>query len=107
MEGQQLVENRTERENVGAPIHLLAADLLRRHVGQAAEQLPTTSYGPIANVGDSEIDNFDPAIFQHHDVARLDVSMDNRPPMRIRQAVTNFYDEIDTFQQCKRSTRMN
>ena len=38
--GQHFVKQRAEREDVGARIHLLAAQLLGRHVGQRADHQP-------------------------------------------------------------------
>ena len=57
--GQHLVEQATHRVEVCAPIDVVVAHLLRRHIGRRTEDLPRTRgpVGGIAQLGDAEVDH--------------------------------------------------
>ena len=98
--GRHLVEDDSEREEVAPVIHPALLDLLRRHVGRGPDDAPgpgqTGVLRPLpersllversllarSQLGDPEIEDFDAPVAGHHDVARLQIAVDDAPRMR-------------------------
>ncbi len=77
--GEALVEHETERVEVGTTVELLAADLLGRQVlGRAHHDVVAREVclGGLQTLGDTEVGQQHPAVGGHHDVAGLDVAVD-------------------------------
>ena len=75
---EHLVEHEAQREDVGAVVDGLTRDLLRRHVLRRAEEHARLRlHARLVHVGDAEIHDLHAAVGQHHDVAGLDVAMDD------------------------------
>ena len=93
--GQQLVQHRSEREDVGAMVGLLAAHLFGRHVGRRSHH----DAGPGApdrhrrfrrvgvgtQLGQTEVQNLDVAVAGDEDVLGFDVAMDDALVVRSGQ----------------------
>ena len=88
--GCHLVEHDTEREHIGAPVHVLRANLFRRHVRRRAEGAARTGQCVASGerrcaVGRSgwlhfrepEIENLRVSAIRHEEIRRLDVAMDD------------------------------
>ncbi len=76
--GEQLVQDDTERVDVGVLVHTLALCLLRRDVVGRAEHRPGLGH-PVLHVegaGDAEVRHLRLAVAVEQDVLRLDVTMD-------------------------------
>ena len=98
--GEHLVEQGAERENIAARIHLIAFGLLRRHVrsgpdnraplGVWAWRFHTRRLGKFArrglgNLCQPEIQHFDEIVLGHHNVGRLQISVNNSRRVSLRQ----------------------
>ena len=88
--GEHFVEDRAEAEDVAAGVHFLAFGLLGRHIGGGAydhAQVGEVGIGEggvfgawrggFSLLGKAEIDHFDLAFGGHHDVAGLEVAVDD------------------------------
>ena len=99
---QQLVEHDAEREEVRAPVELLALDLLGRHVRRAADhvararQLGGRGLGELA---DPEVGDLDPAVLRHEDVGRLDVAVQHAALVRVPERFGDLADDPDARRQ--------
>ena len=103
--GGQLIEEPTEREDVGAIVDTAATDLFRRHVRKRANEDSYCSQPTILRrrhgrvnrrihhwrhrQGQSEVEQLRAALGQH-DVARLQVAMHDPVPVGARERVTDF-----------------
>ena len=95
---KQLVENRSECEQIGTVIGRLTSDLFRRHIADGAED--NSGFRAVGHRGRSRIgsarmldqlcqtkvENLDSSIFGQEQVLRLQVAMDNAFLMCRRQA---------------------
>ena len=104
---RHLVEHDAEREQIGARVQLLAARLLRRHVGDRAERraragqdssatprsaaasTPPTGVRPRRQLRQAEIEHLRVAARRDEDVGRLDVAVDDALRVRGVQRVGN------------------
>ena len=78
--GHHLIDHRSQRPDVRARIGLLAPDLLGGHVGHGAHhRAGVGDPGLIGELGEAEVDDLHPSVRSHHDVARLDVAVDDPP----------------------------
>jgi hypothetical protein len=71
--GEHLPQKDAGREDVAARIELLAADLLRRHVGKRACRATAGAAAELASLAvdrEAEVDQLDLALAGQHDVAR-------------------------------------
>src|SRR4029077_9528698 len=100
--GEKLGEHHAGGKNIGASVNGLAVYLLGRHVAQAPDQLPGASHGLVPEVRDSEVDDFHAAVLQNHDVAGLDVAMNDALVVRVSQPVTDVANKIDLGDQAQR-----
>ena len=89
-ERQELVEDSTCSEDVGARRRGLAHGLLRGHVVWRAEDDPSLGDG-LAGVhaGEPEVEDLDSSCRRHDDVGRLDVSVDDAAAVGVAQAVAD------------------
>ncbi len=84
--GQALVQHQSERVEVGPAVELLAAHLLGRQVlGGAHHDVVAgqVGFGRLQTLGDAEVGQEDPPVGGHHDVAGLDVAMDEPRSVRV------------------------
>src|ERR1700761_812468 len=82
MSREELIKRDTERVDIGTDVDRLIANLLRRHVcGRADLRSGSSEALSTEHLGDSEVHYFDNTVLIHHDVARLDIAMDNPHPM--------------------------
>ncbi len=93
--GQHLVEHHAQREEVGPVVHLLALDLLRRHVVGRAEELTLLGEVRAVEPGDAEVRDLHPVVRGDEDVRRLDVAVDDPVRMRVVQRVPHLGDGVD------------
>src|SRR5207249_1753300 len=100
--GDHLVEDRAEREDVGAVIGVLPLHLFRRHVGYRshdgaaqrlegrrirASSLPWRNHGRIAHqLGDAEVDDLQAALDRDEQVLRFEIAVHDSLGVRRRQA---------------------
>ncbi len=84
------MENTAEAEEIAAAIHALTLDLLRRHIRRRAhDSIDGSDLRTVERrQGQTEVSDLHPldAVFQH-DIARLDVAVDDSLTMGRRQAV--------------------
>src|SRR6267142_3930687 len=88
----QLVQHRTERKQVAAPVQLFATRLLRRHVRDGADRSPRTGQKVrrvpnclaakifvafMEQLGETEIQNLDGPALDDTDIGWLDVTVHN------------------------------
>ena len=105
--GGHLVEHHAEREDVGAHVGRLPLDLLRRHVGDRAEQRPGADDRQRlrralvdrrlrrAHGGDAEVDHLRPAVVGDDDVARLEVAVDDAVGVGRAERVGERHGEVE------------
>ena len=85
---QQFVKRGPQGIDIVRHLRMFAGDLLWTHVGQRAARsvaVGDTTYGVAHGRRDSEIGQLQSALAVHHDVARLEVSMDHPFAMGIIQ----------------------
>src|SRR5215831_5877852 len=87
--GQHLVQQYTGRKDVGSQINVSTMDLLGRHVLDTSHQLAGARHVVRSDAGNSEIDELDGFVFQQHDIAGFDVSVNDALLMRIGQRVAD------------------
>ena len=76
--GDHLVDHNAERPEVGAAVGHEAAGLLRRHVGCGTAALPAQGQARVPGErGEPEVHDLDQAVTGQHQVARLDVAVDD------------------------------
>ena len=110
--GDHLVQHRAEGEDVGAGIDVVALQLLGRHVGQRAENLPVEGerrgrrlLGDAAgHLGQAEVEQLGAGLGEHH-VARLQVAMHDPGAMREGQALGDLDRAGDRLGRRHRSLR--
>jgi hypothetical protein len=86
--GQQLVEQHAERVDVGGRSHLLGTELLgagvERREGQVhGAELMTALRQLVVDLGYPEVEQLGHALGGHHDVARLEIPMNDQLAMRV------------------------
>jgi hypothetical protein len=92
--GEHLVEHHAEREEVGPVVHLLALDLLGRHVVGRAQELPLLGEVRAVEAGDPEIGDLDLVVGGDEDVRRLDVAVDHPVRVRVVEGVAHLRDGV-------------
>ncbi len=110
LSGQALVQDRAEREEVGAPVHLIpASHLLGRHVAGRPEHDTGARHLPVdvLPARETEVDEhdvFDPAARQE-EVAGLDVAVDEAVAVRGGQRLRDALAQRQALVDVERSPR--
>jgi hypothetical protein len=103
----ELVEQRPERVHVGPGVNRLSAGLLRRHVGEGAEQrarpglggvpAPGRAVGGAEDVllGEAEVQDLEPAVRGYHDVRRLDVAVHDAAGVGLPEGLRDAVDDVE------------
>src|SRR6185436_8203492 len=105
--GQQLIEHQTERKDVAARIGILSFELLRSHVLDRAEDLSCAGQRGcsghllwkvlhLCKFCKPKIQDLDSGPCDH-DVCRLQVPMDDPPPMRSLQSGGDLDRQLQSF----------
>ena len=97
--GQRLEEHRPEREHVGAAVHLLAAPLLRRHVGGR----PTGARPLPQQVRQPQVEQLDAAVLAQEDVARLQVPVHQPLAVDVRQRARRLQPDLHRLLERQRT----
>jgi hypothetical protein len=92
---EHLVGDDREGEEVRVLRHVSPGDLLGRHVGGRAENLPGPREPRRLEVGDAEIHELRPAVVQHHDVRGLQVAVDDSVPVEVVEGVRDGREDRD------------
>ncbi len=107
--GQHFIENGSEAKDVGAIIDGLAAHLLGRHIAGGADD-----HAGIGTVGDrrgiaigfsltmdqfgqSEVQNFDAAVFGEEEILRLEIAVNDALVVRSGESMRDLNSVIDGF----------
>ena len=86
--GQQLVQHHARRVHVAGRAHAAAGGLLRRHVGDSADDVAVLRQRVgVHEAGDAEVHDLDVAGVAQHHVLRLDVAVDDALAVGERQGV--------------------
>ena len=96
--GQHLVGHDPQRVHVGAPVERLAATLLRRHVRHRAGH-DRRHGGAVDRLGNPKVGHKHPAVASQHDVARLDIAMDDALLVSIVERRTHLAQNITRLVQ--------
>ena len=83
-ERQQLVECHAQGVGVGPGV-AEAAEPLRRHVAEGAEDVSGRGQAVVVGLGEAEVGDPDDSVGVEQEVRRLDVAVDDPPRMRVRQ----------------------
>ena len=75
--GEQFIQQNSEGPDVGSFVGMFAVILLGRHVGEGADEHAGLGSGGFEDASDAEIDYFYDAFLTDHDVAGLDVAMND------------------------------
>src|ERR1700722_9288894 len=104
--GQELKEHHSSRVDIRARIHSPPADLFRRHVVNAADDLPGASEGLTSgSARDSEIHNLRDTLFQNKDVGWLDIAMYDISLMRVLKSFADLADKSNLVDYPRGLTR--
>src|SRR5215469_4615763 len=98
---EQLIEDDADREEVGTSVHRLAIHLLGRHVAERPDDLPCFVDTVIANVGDTKIEQLNPAVLAYHDVGGFDVAVYDPPPVGVTQPTAHLDDDVGLLQKAE------
>ena len=79
--GKALVEHAPQRVAVGATVHFLAPDLLRRQVVERADQALAVGGHPAQLLGDAEVGQVGVPLLVQENVCRLHVAVNQTAPM--------------------------
>ena len=102
--GKHLVDHQAKRELVSAEVYLLSPRLLRTHIGSGARDRPRSAqrercgFSIFASVQRSrrnpKVEDLHPAIAAHHDIRRLQVTMNKARLVRRRQTIGHLNGRI-------------
>ncbi len=93
--GDHLVEQDPQRPDVGAGVHRTAGGLLGGHVGRRPEGAAGAGQtGLVHALGDAEVEDLGLAVRGHHDVAGLDVAMDDAGLVGAGKAAAHLEGEV-------------
>jgi hypothetical protein len=111
-----LGEEDAKRENVGAGVDRLSADLFRRHVGRGSHRDSGSGLqrrgrddriaerlGGVGHFREAEIEELDPAVAREKDILGLEVAVDDAPLVRRCEAVGDLNRHIDGFAKRQRT----
>src|SRR5690242_15944193 len=88
---EELVEHRSQTENIGALVELVPLRLLRRHVRRSADHHACLCEGGVTELGDTEVKNLDHAVSRKHEVRWLEVTVDHAVRMREAHGVADLF----------------
>ncbi len=98
MAGQHFIQRNSEFVDVGANVYVAILDLFGRHVGERAKLGARARHAARANhFRDSKIHHLHEAIFVQHQVAGLDVAMENSSAVRIPDAEQRLPEKRNRF----------
>ena len=96
--GEQLVANQTDSEEVGARIEFLGLGLLGRHILHGPEEGTRLRHPiPAERAGEAEIHDHNFALRVAHNIAWLQVAMDDPDPVRRVQATQHLPHDVNCF----------
>ena len=97
--GQQFIENKPQRKNVGALVQIPGQCLLRRHIFHGADHGPGLRHPlPFERLGKAKIHNQDAAATRlPHNVLRLQVAVDDADIVRRLQRPAYLLNHSDCF----------
>ena len=96
--GGHLVEDDAERPDVGAGVDVLARGLFGGHVGDRADGHPRDRHPGLAGqLGQAEVEDLGLSIGRDHDVARLDVAVDDAVLVGLGQPPGDLGGDPDRF----------
>ena len=98
MSRQHFIQRDSEFVDVGANVYVAILDLFGRHVGKRAQLRARARHAARAHYfRDTEVHHLNEAIFIQHQVAGLDVTMENSRAVRIPDAEQRLPEERNRF----------
>ena len=108
--GEHLIQHAAGRVQVGAHVDGLAASLLGREVLRGADHalgLGHRRSGVVERAGDAEVHDLDHALLGDHDVAGLDVAVDDAHVMRVFERVEHAEHHLFGVSLAERAVRLD
>ncbi len=100
--GQALVQDATERKQIGAAVHVFSTGLLRGHVvGRSYEASRRGEAARRLDLGNSKVSNFHLSGGGSHDVGRFDVPMDHFLLVRVVKSFGYLRQDVDSLGKVK------
>ena len=87
--GDHFIHHDTQRIQVAAVIHPAALGLLGRNVMHRTQSLSGQCVAFGHHPGDAEVSHLHAAVFQHHDIVRLDIPVDDPPAVGMLQGLAD------------------
>jgi len=105
--GEQLVQHRTEREDIRAMIDALPFDLFRRHVRSRADARSRRgdarrrdTFRPLGQLRHAKVDDLRAPVARDHHVVGLQIAMHDPRVMRLRQPFGDLRHHLDALREC-------
>ncbi len=100
--GQHFVQDRAEREDVGARIGALSPNLFRRHVENGSGRVPAFRDGCfVEKRGETEVDDLHHGVTREHQVRGFDVAMDHAAGVCVCQTIGDGRGDGERFDDRK------
>ena len=92
--GHHLVHHNAQRVQIAAVIHPAALGLLGGNVMHAAQRFSGQSVALGHNAGNAEVRHLHRAVFQHHHIVGLDITVDNATAMGMLQSLADLHGKV-------------
>lgn len=95
MDGREhLIEHNAQRIDICPLVYPASLGLLRGDIVHRPQCFPRQGIAGARDAGNAKICNLDAAVFEYHDIVRLDVPVDNAAAVRMLQCLGNLNGEM-------------